>query len=113
MGDAALVLLLTTLDDADAAAALARALVEERLAACVNVLHGAQSIYRWKDALETAREHLLVVKTTEGARARCERRLRELHPYELPEIVALASAGADAAYARWIAESVDEAAPGL
>ena len=113
MGDPSLRLVLTSLDDADAAAAIARTLVEERLAACVNVVPGAHSIYRWKGALETAHEHLLLIKTTALAWPRLERRLRELHPYELPEIVVLASCDADAAYARWIGESVDPDATGL
>ena len=110
MGDPTLLFVLTSLDDGAAAAALARTLVEERLAACVNVVPGAHSIYRWKGALESAYEHRLVIKTTAAAWPALARRLRELHPYELPEIVALASHDADAAYARWIAESVD--APG-
>jgi len=100
-------LVLTSLDDESAAAALARALVEERLAACVNVVPGAHSIYRWKGAVETARECLLVIKTTADAAPRVVARVRALHPYELPEIVILATAGADAAYADWVAESVD------
>jgi periplasmic divalent cation tolerance protein len=104
---------LTSLDDGDAAAGLARTLVEERLAACVNVLPGAQSIYRWKGALETAREHLLVIKTTAEAWPRLLARLRELHPYELPEIVALAGHDADAAYARWIVDATGPAGTDL
>ena len=104
-------IVLTSLDDRAAAAALARTLVEERLAACVNLVPGAQSIYRWKGALETAEECLLVIKTTAAAAPRMVERLRALHPYELPEILTLATADADAAYARWVAESVD-AGPG-
>jgi periplasmic divalent cation tolerance protein len=107
MGDPEVRILLTSLDDEPAAALLARALVEERLAACVNVVPGAHSIYRWKGAVETARECLLVIKTTAAAAPRVAERLRALHPYELPEIVTLATDSADAAYARWVAESVD------
>jgi periplasmic divalent cation tolerance protein len=113
MGDSSLLIVLTSLDDGTAAAALARTLVEERLAACVNVVPGVHSIYRWKGALETAHEHLLVIKTTADAWPRLAPRLRELHPYELPEIVALASHDADAAYARWIADSVALPGSGL
>ncbi len=104
MSDAAIVL--TTLGaDADAAA-LARTLVEERLAACVNVLPPMTSIYRWKGQLEHDREQQLVIKTTTGRVAALEARLRELHPYELPEFLVLAAA-AGAAYGAWVGESVD------
>ena len=100
--DAALVL--TTLGaDADAAA-LARALVEERLAACVNVLPAMTSIYRWKGSVEQEREQQLLIKTTAGRVEALAARLRELHPYELPEFIVL-DAAASAAYAAWVVES--------
>ena len=100
--DAAVVL--TTLGaDADAAA-LARALVEERLAACVNVLPAMTSIYRWKGSVEQEREQQLVIKTTAGRVEALAARLRELHPYELPEFIVL-DAAASAAYAAWVREN--------
>jgi len=103
--DAAIVL--TTLGaDADAAA-LARTLVEERLAACVNVLPPMSSLYRWKGRLEQDREQQLVIKTTPGRVAALEARLKELHPYELPEFVVL-DATASAAYAAWLRDSTAE-----
>ena len=82
--DSAIAIVLTTIGaDADAAA-LARTLVEERLAACVNVLPPMTSFYRWKGAIEEDREQQLVIKTTPTRTVALEARLRELHPYELP-----------------------------
>ena len=101
--DAALVL--TTLGaDADAPA-LARTLVEERLAACVNVLPAMTSIYRWKGNVEQEREQQLLIKTTADRVEALAARLRELHPYELPEFIVV-DAAASAAYAAWVKESV-------
>ncbi|OFW15265.1 MAG: hypothetical protein A3H29_19690 [Acidobacteria bacterium RIFCSPLOWO2_02_FULL_67_21] len=99
------VIVLTTLGaDADAAA-LARTLVDERLAACVNVLPPMTSTYRWKGAVEQAREQQVVIKTTAGRVAALEARLRQLHPYELPEFLVVRAAGGSGAYVGWIRES--------
>jgi periplasmic divalent cation tolerance protein len=98
-------LVLTTVGDRAGAERLARSLVGERLAACVNLLPGVRSVYRWKDAVEESDEILLVIKTTHAAHAALAARVRELHPYELPELVTLDPAEIDPAYARWIAES--------
>jgi periplasmic divalent cation tolerance protein len=99
-----LALVLTTLGaDADAAT-LARTLVEERLAACVNVVPGMTSIYRWKENVEQEREQQLLIKTTAGRVEALAARLRELHPYELPEFIVL-TAAASSAYATWVGES--------
>jgi periplasmic divalent cation tolerance protein len=101
-----LALVLTTLGaDADAAA-LARTLVEERLAACVNVVPGMTSIYRWKGHVEQEREQQLLIKTTAGRVEALAARLRELHPYELPEFIVL-DAAASSAYATWVGESTN------
>jgi periplasmic divalent cation tolerance protein len=100
------VLVLTTIGaDADAAA-LARTLVEERLAACVNIGAPMTSVYRWKGAVEQDREQPLVIKTTAAQVAALETRLRALHPYELPEFLILSAAGGSAAYLDWVRESV-------
>jgi periplasmic divalent cation tolerance protein len=102
----AVVLVLTTLGaDADAAT-LARTLVEERLAACVNVLPVMISVYRWKGAVEPDREQQLVMKTTADRVPALEARLHQLHPYELPEFLVLAASGGSTAYLEWVAESV-------
>jgi len=99
-------IVLTTIGgDADAAA-LARTLVEERLAACVNVLPPMASVYRWKGSVEQDREQQLVIKTTRDGLAALEARLRTLHPYELPEFLVLGVAAGSRAYGAWVAESV-------
>lgn len=97
-------MVLTTLGaDADAAA-LARTLVEERLAACVNVLPVMTSIYRWKGAIEQDREQQLVIKTAAAQVAALEARIRELHAYDVPEFLVLTASGGSAAYLQWIRE---------
>jgi periplasmic divalent cation tolerance protein len=99
-----LILILTTMPDDDRADRLARALVEEQLAACVNV-HGAMaSTYRWQGAVEREAERQVVIKSTRGRLADLERRIRELHPYELPEFVVLEAAASDG-YGKWVADS--------
>ena len=100
-----LVLVLTTLGAGADAGALARTLVDERLAACVNVLAPMTSVYRWKGTVEQEAERQLVMKTTADRLPDLERRLRELHPYELPEFVVLEAAAA-AAYGRGVAGEV-------
>ena len=99
------VLVLTTLGAGADAAAFARTLVDERLAACVNVLPAMTSIYRWKGAVEEDREQQLVIKTTPGRVAALEARFRDLHPYEVPEFLVLPAGGGSAAYLAWVAES--------
>jgi periplasmic divalent cation tolerance protein len=99
-------LVLTTLGaDADAVA-LARTLVEERLAACVNVLPPMTSVYRWKGTVEQDREQQIVIKTTADRLTALEARLRALHPYEVPEFLVIPVAGGSAAYLQWVGESV-------
>ena len=99
-------LTLTTCRDVRQARRLARALVVERLAACVNVLPGVASVYRWKGKVEEGREVLLLIKSTSARAKRLEARVRELHSYELPEILTLKIEGGSAAYLRWIREGV-------
>jgi periplasmic divalent cation tolerance protein len=98
-----LVLVLTTMPDDDRAAELAGTLVEERLAACVNVHGRMMSTYRWKGAVEREAERQVVIKTTRDRLSALEARLRELHPYELPEFVLL-TPGAGAAYETWVVD---------
>ena len=99
------VIVLTTLGiDADAAA-LARTLVEERLAACVNVLPAMTSVYRWKGSIESDQERQLIIKTRHTHVAALEQRLRQLHPYEVPEFLVIPASGGSEAYLRWIGES--------
>ena len=91
------------------AMAVARTLVEERLAACVNVLPAMASVYRWQGEVQQEAEEQVVIKTTSARVAALEQRLREMHPYELPEfLVITADAGAEA-YLKWVGASTHEA----
>jgi periplasmic divalent cation tolerance protein len=96
-------LVITHLPDRASAETLARALVERRAAACVNILAPCRSVYRWKGAVETAEEVPLFAKTTRDRYSLLERVVRELHPYELPEIIAVPLAGGLPAYLEWVA----------
>ena len=89
--------------DTDTAARIARTLVEERLAACVNVVPGVRSIYRWGGTIHEDGEVLLVAKTRADRMPRLADRLRELHPYDVPELVALPVCGGLEAYLAWVA----------
>ena len=101
-----LAIVLTTLPAEADAAPLARTLVDERLAACVNVIGPMTSIYRWQGQVESEREQQLIIKTHAERVPALEVRLRELHPYELPEFIVIAVGGGSAAYLAWIGESV-------
>jgi periplasmic divalent cation tolerance protein len=94
-----------TCPDTATAQAIAEVLVGERLAACVNVLPGLRSVYRWQGAIERADEALLLIKTVQAQLPALQARMAALHPYELPELVAVEVAGGLAAYLDWIAES--------
>lgn len=96
-------LVLTNLPDADSAGRVARLLVEQRLAACVNVLAPCTSVYRWQGALETASELPLLIKTTRAAYPALQATLHEAHPYELPEIVAIPVQEGLPDYLAWVA----------
>ena len=100
------VVALSTVGSAEDAARIARALVERRLAACVNVVPGVTSYYRWKGEVVSDGEWLLVVKTTADVFDALRDALVELHPYDLPEVVALGIEGGHAPYLDWIGDSV-------
>ncbi len=100
-----LLLVLSTFGSAEEARQVGRLLVEERLAACVNLLPPVESIYRWQGEIETATETLALIKTTEDQYWLLEARLKELHSYEVPEIVAFRASSGLAAYLRWVDES--------
>ncbi len=95
-----------TAPDRDTARAIAATLVEERLAACVNVLPGITSFYRWKGALEESQEVAIIAKTLESTFSKLTTRLQQIHPYECPCIVALPIAEGHAPFLQWIADSV-------
>ncbi len=86
---------------------IARALVDARLAACGNILEApVHSIYRWKGRVETAREFLLIIKTSRRRFAALEKTVKRMHSYDVPEIIALSIAAGSANYLNWIGESV-------
>jgi len=96
----------TTLPDRTAADRVAHALVAERLAACAQVSGPIASTYRWKGEVERATECYCHLKTTVERLPALRNRLRELHPYEVPEIIAVPITDGDPSYLRWIEESV-------
>jgi periplasmic divalent cation tolerance protein len=98
------VVVLTNLPDAGSAESVARALVEERLAACVNILAPCRSVYRWEGKVEQAQEVPLVIKTARDRYPALELRLRELHPYDVPEMLVCAAEGGWPAYLGWVLE---------
>jgi periplasmic divalent cation tolerance protein len=101
LADAAIVVL-TNLPDRESAKALARALVEGRLAACVNIGAAVESIYHWQGQIETEIEVPVAIKTRQVLYSKVEAAIRNIHPYELPEIVAVPITDAFAAYLDWI-----------
>jgi periplasmic divalent cation tolerance protein len=99
------VVVLVTAGNADEAATIGRALVEERLVACANVIGPIRSIYRWQDTVEDASEHLLLLKARAADVAVLEARVRALHSYDVPEVIALPVRAGSPAYLAWLAES--------
>jgi periplasmic divalent cation tolerance protein len=100
-----ILLALSTFPDAEVARRISRELVSERLAACANILPGVESIYRWKDKLESGNETLVFFKVSRDRQLAFQEKLRSLHPYDVPEII---FAGIDSGlpeYLRWVAES--------
>jgi periplasmic divalent cation tolerance protein len=98
----AAVVMLSTAASEEQALKIARALVGERLAACVNIIAPVRSIYRWRDAVEDDRECMLVIKTRARLTAGVERRVKQLHSYEVPEIVALPIGAGSRPYLQWL-----------
>jgi len=96
------VVVLTNVPDEDSAREIAETLVEERLAACVNILAPCSSVYRWQGAVETADELPLLIKTAQDRFAALQRRLVDLHPYDVPEVVAWRADAALPAYSDWV-----------
>jgi periplasmic divalent cation tolerance protein len=99
-------IVLTTAGSEVEAGTIARELVTRRLAACVNVVPGVRSTYRWKGAVETAAEWLLVIKTRTDRFSDVKAAVAELHSYELPELVMVEPTAVDPRYAAWIEESL-------
>ena len=103
---------LTTCETSDDAAKIARHLVDARLAACVNIVPGARSIYRWKGAIEEAGELVLLIKTRRDLFPQLQAELEKIHPYEVPELIALPIVDGSEAYLGWLdRESASPAEP--
>jgi periplasmic divalent cation tolerance protein len=100
-------IVLTTAGSEEEAHNIARHLLENRLAACVNIIPQVESIYRWQGKVDSAREWLLLVKTTQERFPTVREAIRELHSYELPECVALPVEDGSLPYLQWVEESVE------
>lgn len=107
MSDKNSVVVLITASNEDEAAGIARALVESRLAACVNIINNVRSIYRWQEKLEDDSEVLMIVKTKESLLETLTSKVRELHSNDVPEIIALPIAGGSEDYLKWLSASTD------
>jgi periplasmic divalent cation tolerance protein len=103
------ILVFTNLPDRAAAMDLARKLVDERLAACVNVMADCTSVYRWEGRNESVSEVPVLIKTLAQHYARLEQLIKTVHPYELPEIIAVPISSGLPAYLKWIAEETSAA----
>ncbi|WP_347989716.1 divalent-cation tolerance protein CutA [Methylomonas sp. AM2-LC] len=95
-------LLLCTCPDQNTADNIATQLLNEQLAACVNILPGIRSVYRWQGQIENAQEHLLLIKTHDRHYAAIEAAIKKLHPYQIPEIIAIAIERGSKDYIKWI-----------
>ncbi|MEV0415401.1 divalent-cation tolerance protein CutA [Streptomyces sp. NPDC050448] len=104
--ESAVLTVLTAVDSAQAAAALARGAVQARLAACAQISGPVTSVYHWKDALETSQEWQVLFKTTTAAYPALEARLTAEHPYDTPEIIATPVVRVSADYLAWVAAEV-------
>ncbi len=101
------ILVFSTFPDAETARRVGRELIQHKLAACVNLLPDIESIYRWKGAIESATEVLLLIKSTRWKYQLLEAKILELHPYEVPEIISVRLDSGNIPYLRWIEESLN------
>lgn len=101
-------LVLCTCPDQATAQNIAEQLVDRQLAACVNILPGITSIYQWQGKRETAQEYLLLIKTSNEVYETLEQTLSELHPYELPEVIAVSLERGSTTYLDWISQQVTQ-----
>lgn len=100
------VLVISNLPDRASAELLAAVLLQEQAAACVNILAPCKSVYRWKGSVEEAEETPVLIKTTAACYAAAEKIIRQNHPYELPEIIAIPITGGSAPYLEWVAAQI-------
>ncbi len=101
-------LVLTTAGSEEDAREIAHALVERRLAACVNIVPRIHSVYRWQGKVESADEWLLIIKTTKGREEQVTSAIKELHSYEMPECVVIGIEAGSKEYLDWVGESVGD-----
>jgi periplasmic divalent cation tolerance protein len=101
-------IVLSTTGSQDEARKIAQHLVEQQLAACVNIIPQIESIYRWKGKIESSREWLLIIKTSVNRFAAVRDAIRDLHSYDVPECIAFAIEDGSAKYLQWITDSVRE-----
>lgn len=99
-------IVLSTAGSEEEARKIAHYLVEQKLAACVNIVPQIQSVYRWQGSIESSREWLLLIKTSVGNFEAVHKAIRELHSYELPECISIPIEEGSAEYLRWIADSL-------
>jgi periplasmic divalent cation tolerance protein len=100
-----ILLAISTFPDADTANRVAQTLVEEKFAACANLIPAVHSIYRWKEKIETAGEVMVYFKTIQDRQAAFEEKLRSLHPYEVPEMIFVKIDGGSPDYLRWVIDN--------
>ena len=100
-----ILLALSTFPDAEIARRISNQLVSERFAACANILPSVESIYRWKDKLESGNETLVFFKLSEDRQSAFQDKLRSLHPYDIPEIIFVPIAGGLTDYLQWVSEN--------
>lgn len=100
------VLVFTTAPDSETANAIAARLLEERLIACANILPGATSVYRWEGEVRSESEVVLILKSLAGVGARLSRRVAELHPYDLPELLTVEATDGSERYLDWVRQEV-------
>ena len=100
-----ILLAISTFPDAETASRIAQTLVEEKVAACANLIPAVHSIYRWKEKIETAGEVLVFFKTTEDRQAAFDQKLRALHPYEVPELLFIKVDSGSSDYLRWVIDN--------
>jgi periplasmic divalent cation tolerance protein len=98
------ILVMTNVPNSSVAARLGRHLVEQKLAACVNQLPGVKSVYRWQGEIEEADEVTLLIKTTQSRYTELEAAIKSLHPYDVPEVIALPIVAGLPSYLQWIVE---------
>jgi Uncharacterized protein involved in tolerance to divalent cations len=102
---AKILLVLSTFPDAEAARRISNQLITEKFAACANILPAVESIYRWKENIESANETLVFFKLSEDRQSAFQEKLRSLHPYEIPEIIFIPISHGLPEYLRWVADN--------